>query len=120
MTVGVGVVSGLSMHPTLEPGDVVVFVRYLRPVEGSIVVADLPGHGLIIKRMAATGGHSGAPPALEPGYCLLIGDNPDCSYDSRAFGPLPLRLVLGRVVVIWPDRAPSGRPNTVPPVTTSH
>lgn len=101
---GIGVVSGLSMWPTLGPGDTVIFVRHLKPAEGSIVVADLPGHGLIIKRVAVAGGRPGVPPAVPVGSCFLVGDNLDHSYDSRSFGPLPHKLILGRVVIIWPDR----------------
>lgn len=108
LTVGIGVVSGLSMWPSLDPGDTVVYLRCLGPSPGSVVVADLPGHGPIIKRVAAAGSRtadSGRP--VPDGYCYLLGDNRDHSYDSREFGPFPDRLVIGRVVVVWPHHPPS-------------
>lgn len=109
LTVGVGVVSGLSMWPALNPGDVVVYVRGLPPVAGSLVVAELPGHGLIIKRVAAVGPQTlGDHTPVAAGSCYLVGDNMDNSYDSRYFGALPADLVIGRVVVIW-AREPSPR-----------
>jgi len=111
LTVGVGVVSGLSMWPSLAPGDIVVFARGLDPVPGSVVVADLPGHGLIVKRVTASAGEVpegwGSAP-LPPGTCFLVGDNRENSYDSRAFGPLPVERIVGRVVLVWPRRASSG------------
>ncbi len=102
LTVGVGVVSGYSMWPALAPGDMVVYVRHLPPAEGSVVVAELPGHGLIIKRVAGAA----------PGAVLLLGDNRDHSYDSRQFGPLRQEYIVGRVVLIWPrrPRPPEERP----------
>lgn len=100
LTVGFGVVRGLSMWPALGPGDTILYVRHLAPTEGAVVVANLPGHGLIIKRVAGTG----------PRGCLLLGDNREDSYDSRDFGPLPERFILGRVVAVWPGSAAGAVP----------
>jgi len=89
----------------------VVFARGLDPVPGSVVVADLPGHGLIVKRVTASAGEVpegwGSAP-LPPGTCFLVGDNRENSYDSRTFGPLPVERIVGRVVLVWPRRASSG------------
>jgi len=106
LTVGVGVISGLSMWPSLAPGDIVIYARVLEPVRGSIVVAELPGHGLIVKRVAAAGGEipEGYTRPVPPGSCFLVGDNTENSYDSRSFGPLPADRIVGRVVIIWPRR----------------
>lgn len=101
-TLGLGVVRGLSMWPTLRPGDTVVFARVLGPTEGSMVVAELPEHGLIVKRVAA----------VTNGTCFLLGDNRDQSYDSRDFGPVPDRRVLGRVIAVWTGRE-AGRASTM-------
>jgi signal peptidase I len=108
LAVGIGVVAGLSMWPSLAPGDIVVYVRGLEVREGTIVIVDLPDHGLIVKRVAAAGGRSlaGFEPVPE-GSCFLVGDNRGDSYDSRFFGPVPQRLVVGRVVLVWPHRSGS-------------
>jgi nickel-type superoxide dismutase maturation protease len=97
LTLGLGVVRGLSMWPSLCPGDMVVFARILGPVPGAVVVADLPEHGLIIKRVAV----------VEKGACFLLGDNREESYDSREFGPVPGAWLRGRVIAVWVGRSPS-------------
>ncbi len=120
LAVGVGVVAGLSMWPSLAPGDIVVYVRGLEVREGTIVVVDLPEHGLIVKRVAAAGGRSlaGFEPVPE-GSCFLVGDNRGNSYDSRFFGPIPQRLVVGRVVLVWPRRSGSA-PRSAPSEAHPH
>jgi len=110
LTVGLGVVSGLSMWPALSPGDKVLYLRCLGPQEGSLVVAELPGHGPIVKRVAC----------VDQGRCFLLGDNRDNSYDSREYGFFPDSLIIGRVVVIrphWPPAAPAAREGNPAPST---
>lgn len=92
-------VVGESMAPTLWPGDRLVAVRLphrwrLRP--GWIVAARDPrrgDHGPIMVKRVAPGTHP-----VPPGAVRLEGDNPAASTDSRAFGPVPRRLVLGRAL----------------------
>jgi signal peptidase I len=38
---------------------------------------------------------------VEPETVFLLGDNRDNSFDSRHFGSVPLRMVKGRVLMIW-------------------
>ena len=82
------------MAPLLEPGDeVLVDTRAYRrtsPHPGDLVVARHPYRTdlLLIKRVARV---------LENGYCVLEGDNPSESTDSRAFGSLSPERILGRV-----------------------
>jgi signal peptidase I len=35
---------------------------------------------------------------VPPGYCFVVGDNRPVSYDSRSFGCIPMREILGRVM----------------------
>jgi nickel-type superoxide dismutase maturation protease len=86
-------VEGASMRPTLEPGDRLVVRRagrrrVYRPGE-LVAVRDprRPGR-LLVKRVAAVG-----PEGLD-----VRGDNPAESTDSRQFGPVGHRDVVGVVV----------------------
>lgn len=85
---------------TLRPGDVAVFVT---PASA----ADPDGPAWLVKRVTAVAGDE-VPPELAtgcgrselipPGHCVVRGDNPR-SLDSRHFGYLPERSVLGVVCV---------------------
>ena len=87
-------VTGASMAPLLEPGDEVLAdpraYRRSPPRSGDIVVARHPfcTDLLLIKRVVEV---------HEDGTCVLEGDNPAESTDSRAFGALPRERILGRV-----------------------
>jgi len=101
-------VDGESMLPTLLPGDRLVVVRLPRcwPLRaGWIVAAHDPRRGahgpVMVKRVA---------PAPAPrGTVRLEGDNAAASTDSRAFGPLDRRLVVGRAVYRYAPPGRSGR-----------
>lgn len=94
-------VDGASMEPTLESGDRVLALRGLPVRAGHLVLAADPRTGrTVVKRVADVRG----------GLVVLRGDNPARSTDSRHFGPVPRRLVRGRVVYrYWPERR-AGRP----------
>jgi signal peptidase I len=109
------VVAGPSMEPTLADGDrVLVDLWTLRgrlPRPGEIVVASGPGDEALVKRVAREP-YPGNDPypipilaadsPLEPTF-VVLGDNPDDSRDSRAFGRLPRHRIRGRVVWrYWP------------------
>jgi signal peptidase I len=127
-------VRGLSMTPTLWPGDRVL-VRCCsgrRVRTGQVAVVDLPRaiqsvpadaspevdllSRRVIKRVVAVANDS-APPFLAgrgaivpPGSMVLLGDNPPASDDSRRFGYVPADAVVGIVRRTLPWRGPSPRP----------
>ncbi len=82
------------MAPLLNPGDEILIdpraYRRANPRQGDIVVARHPYRTdlRLVKRVAAV---------LENGHCVLEGDNPAESTDSRSFGALPPQRILGRV-----------------------
>ena len=89
-------VDGFSMAPTLLPGDLVLITpmraEATLPALGSIVVARPPGRSStrIIKRLAT----------IQAGNLVLLGDNPQASTDSRQFGAVPRRLLIGVVTSV--------------------
>src|SRR5579859_5207498 len=85
------VVRDTSMRPALSPGDRLLVARWLRPRGRDLVVAHDPEHHstYLVKRVAT----------VEPGgNVVLHADNPNVSRDSRHFGVVPPRLIVGRVV----------------------
>src|SRR6202035_1443054 len=84
------VVEGMSMDPTLAPGDRLLVVRSARLRAGDVVAVRAPGGSrrVLVKRVSAVLGDE----------VVLRGDNPAASTDSRDFGPVSRRSVLGRVV----------------------
>lgn len=84
------VVEGDSMLPLLRPGDVVKVQKTGAVKPGDIVVARHPIQTdlIIIKRVEAVQG----------GKITLKGLNPGASSDSRAFGPVRKKHLIGRVM----------------------
>ncbi len=91
-------VVGPSMEPTLTSGDRLLVVRRGAPRVGDIVaVRDRGGAGrLLVKRVVSVVGD-------EIG---IEGDNAPWSTDSRDFGPVDRRAVVGRAVYRY---GPPGR-----------
>lgn len=82
-----------SMEPTLAPGDYVLVNRwaYRRhdPANGDLVIVrdpEVPARYLV-KRIAD----------MSVSGAYVVGDNSALSRDSRAFGPVPRELIVGRV-----------------------
>ena len=87
------VVTGVSMLPSLNPGDRLVVRRVKHPgveLTGRIVVARDPRENgnLVIKRFTGLDGDS----------FILLGDNPEASTDSRFLGSFASGSLMGTVV----------------------
>lgn len=82
-----------SMRPTLKPGDY-VFVnrwayRFRKPAKGDVVVLRSPeGPQFLVKRIANI---------ADATTVFVAGDNPLGSRDSRHFGPIHERALIGKV-----------------------
>jgi nickel-type superoxide dismutase maturation protease len=83
-----------SMRPTLDAGDYVLVNRWayrLRgPSAGDLVVVEDPEEPsrFLVKRVSE---------ASVTGEVRLTGDNESASRDSRAFGPVALDRIVGKV-----------------------
>lgn len=110
------VVRGVSMLPQLAPGDRVLVRRtsVRRVRRGDIVVFSRPrdaSRGWMIKRVVAVPGDP-IPRLAVPllwrypgshvpaGRLVVLGDNPDESYDSRSFGYVHASSLLGVVTAL--------------------
>ncbi|MEB3355507.1 MAG: nickel-type superoxide dismutase maturation protease [Synechococcales bacterium] len=88
-------VVGRSMLPLLQPDDEVLVdptaYRQTPPVEGDLVLIDHPDrpHFRLVKRVRLV---------LPTGHCFVLGDNPTESTDSRQFGAVAAKQILGKVV----------------------
>jgi nickel-type superoxide dismutase maturation protease len=89
-------ISGNSMYPTLENGDIVLIDK--RPRQpyhiGDICLLTPPDeeNRLVVKRI--TKESFGA-------YFWVLGDNRNDSKDSRAYGWVKKQLIEGRVIKTW-------------------
>ena len=91
-------VDGLSMVPTVAPGDRLLVVRVPRGRSrpGDVVVVPDPRRPrrLLVKRVVSATARD----------LVLEGDNTGASTDSRVFGPAPRRQVWGRAVYRYHPR----------------
>jgi signal peptidase I len=84
------------MEPAYRHGDRLLVNRlaYIRgtPRPGDVIILRDPDDNarLLLKRVAEPAS------SAAPGYIAVLGDNAGESRDSRHFGPVPLRLLVGR------------------------
>ncbi|GKY97988.1 hypothetical protein MPSEU_000756900 [Mayamaea pseudoterrestris] len=87
----------ILFNSTLAVGDVVVVQHPLRKGNVCKRILGLPGDQVIQ--------HGGSLLIVPDGHLWVEGDNPNNSSDSRAYGPVPASLVIGRVLLrLWPLR----------------
>jgi nickel-type superoxide dismutase maturation protease len=84
-------VEDTSMQPSVQPGDRLLVLTWAAPRQGDVVVLCDPSAPLSfgIKRVESF---------TPQGDVVVRGDNLNVSRDSRHFGPLPRRLIVGRAV----------------------
>jgi phage repressor protein C with HTH and peptisase S24 domain len=80
---------GSSMEPTFKPGQIIIASGLRKPAEDDVVVVHHEGREKI-KRIKE----------LKDDKIFIVGDNPAASTDSRSFGWLPERVIIG--TVLWP------------------
>ena len=101
------IVEGHSMVPAVKPGSVLLvckvfygirlpisgsyIVKWGTPKEGDVLVFYTPLGEIAVKRCGKTS-------YMDEFYAL--GDNGSQSYDSRNYGPVPYRNIIGRVLGI--------------------
>ena len=91
--VGLAVVRGRSMLPTLRDGDRLLVLHGARPRLGSPAVVRLPGGVLGVKRVTRR----------EPDGWWVERDNPEEGVDSWSVGAVPDSAVVARVLLrVWP------------------
>lgn len=91
--VGLAVVRGRSMLPTLRDGDRLLVLHGARPRLGSPAVVRLPGGVLGVKRVTRR----------EPDGWWVERDNPEEGVDSWSVGAVPDSDVVARVLLrVWP------------------
>lgn len=105
----------LGLRPPLRRGDIVIADAPVgaRGGGGGGVGGLMPGEAHhVCKRIVALSGDIVQPAGrsfafeVPAGHIWLEGDNPHNSTDSRAYGPLPVTAVRGRVVGrVWPPTA---------------
>lgn len=86
-------VEDTSMQPGLRPGDHLLILAWPKRVRnGDVVVLRDPEapRSFLVKRVVSR--------ESKDGDVMVGGDSPNVSRDSRHFGPVPVRLIVGRAI----------------------
>ncbi len=93
---GFAVVKGVSMQPSLVPGDRLLIRYGAQPSPGRLVVVRLPGRPIAVKRAARR---------VDGGWDVRS-DNRAAGTDSRVLGAIPEEDIMAVVLCrVWPLRA---------------
>ena len=106
-------VSGASMEPTYHDGDYLIVdeisYRVSDPKKDDVIIFRYPKNPKVffIKRIIALPNEEivldGKEIKLKDNEYFVMGDNRGASSDSRIWGPVPKKLIVGRSIVrLWP------------------
>jgi signal peptidase I len=98
-------IDGISMAPTLLPGDQVLVVTPSRYERDDVVVVEHPQRAgyEVVKRLTGVPGDVVGDRVLGDDEFWVEGDYAERSTDSRAFGPVPRTALKAKAVMIyWP------------------
>lgn len=104
--VGICCVVGQSMEPTYHDGDYLIYKSYelliREPVRGDVIIFSDKDGILVIKRVVRIPGEvddisPGPRHTLKPGEFVVLGDNTKNSLDSRTYGTVSIKQMLGIV-----------------------
>jgi signal peptidase I len=96
------VVRGKSMEPNFHDGQVILVGKgglLFGPLKHGDVVVFTRNGQLLVKRVVALPYETAPDGTRVPAnHIYVVGDNLEVSEDSRAFGPIPLSSVIGKVL----------------------
>lgn len=103
------IVHGSSMVPNFENGDYLIIdeisYQFRQPERGEVIVFRYPKSPsqFFIKRIAGLPGENIGNIALADDEYFVLGDNSFASSDSRFWGPVKSKLIIGRAILrLWP------------------
>lgn len=107
------IVSGASMEPTFETGDYLIIdefsYHFQNPQKEDVIVFRYPldTSKFFIKRIEGLPGetveYNGKEIILRDNEYFVLGDNTFASSDSRMWGPVNEKLIIGRALIrLWP------------------
>jgi signal peptidase I len=77
-------------------------------VRGALWRESLGAHHYQVLRDASHASTDALDVTVAPGSVFLLGDNRDNSFDSRAFGSVPVRTLKAQVILIWASLGDAG------------
>ena len=73
----------------------------VRIVDGRVYVNDLPLARRLRARRNSAATTTWGPQVVQQGYYFVMGDHRNNSSDSRHWGPVPKKYIVGKVKVRW-------------------